>query len=334
MIDAGGYPVIVAEGWAGLGAHVDRPAILVTDDHVGPRWAAVVAAELPHGVRATFSFPAGEASKTVDTWRRCVEALIAGGIDRDTPILALGGGVVGDLAGFAAATALRGVPWLALPTTLLAMVDASIGGKTAVNLPAGKNLVGAFHPPRAVWAATRALDTLPPRELACGWAEVLKTALVGDAALLDEWTALDHRAVVERCARVKAAIVRADPFERGARVALNLGHTVGHGIETASDGAVAHGEAVAIGLVAEARFAARRGICVDPGLPARIADLAREKGLPTEIPSLDPARLLAAMQVDKKGTGDKIRLPLPERAGRVIAVEIPRAALPDLLGGS
>jgi 3-dehydroquinate synthase len=342
-IDVGGpapYPVFIASSYRGLAERLPGSVILVTDGNVDPRWGGVVREALGPRCRSTVVLPAGEAHKTVATWASCVESVVNAGADRDTWVLALGGGVVGDLAGFAAATALRGLPWAVLPTTLLAMVDASIGGKTAVNLPMGKNLVGAFYPPRLVWMATETLTTLPGRELRCGWGEVLKTALIGDPALLDQ---LDHTfdergsfdppllEVVERCAAIKARIVTEDPYERGCRVQLNLGHTVAHALEASTGGALAHGEAVAIGLIIEAEWAVSLGVCLDPGLPPRLRALAQRMGLPTVPPSIAEDRLLAAARVDKKGAADMIRLPLPQRPGTVIVVDLPRSRVSELL---
>jgi 3-dehydroquinate synthase len=248
--------------------------------------------------------------------------------------------VLGDIAGFAAAATLRGLPFVQVPTTLLSMVDSSVGGKTGVNTRHGKNLVGAFHSPRGVWIATDTLGTLPPEELRAGLGEVLKTAVVADPALFElaarvrpgdpaQGELLEE--IIARCVSAKAAIVSRDERESGGRIVLNAGHTVAHALETAVGPTLRHGEAVAIGLVAEARWAVARGICADRDLPERIASAARAVGLPTEPPAADLAAVLAAARLDKKGAADKIRLPVPVRAGEVVVVDLDRASLPDLL---
>ncbi|MEQ1568261.1 MAG: 3-dehydroquinate synthase, partial [Myxococcota bacterium] len=331
--EAGRYPVVIAPSLAGLRDHLDRRVIVVTESTVGPLWADAVRAELGDRVVGTVVLPAGEVNKTVATWSSCVDQLLGCGVDRDTVVVALGGGVLGDVAGFAASAVLRGVPVAQVPTTLLAMVDSSVGGKVAVNHPRGKNLIGAFHPPLLVWAATETLATLPPHELRSGWGEVLKTALVADPQLLDAIgdDQLPIARVIERCVRAKAAVVGADEREHGLRMVLNAGHTVGHALETAhGHGALAHGAAVAIGLVAEARFAVARGICVDRDLPDRLDACRARLGLPDNPPGAELDRLLAAMALDKKTSADKIRVPLPVRAGEMSIVELSRADLVEL----
>jgi shikimate kinase/3-dehydroquinate synthase len=270
----GPCPVRVARDPAELVALVDAVApsrrLLITDEHVAARWGEAAAGWFRAG--SPLVLRAGEEHKTVAAWAAAVDAILQQRPTRDTTVLALGGGVVGDLAGFAAATALRGLPVVQLPTTLLAMVDSSLGGKTAVDHPLGKNLVGAFHPPVAVGAWPGFLATLPPRELASGYAEVVKTALVGDPGLLALAGELPLEDVVRRCLAVKSALVARDPWDRGVRAWLNAGHTVGHAVErVAGYGAWTHGEAVSVGLVAEARWAVRAGVCLDPTLPDRLA---------------------------------------------------------------
>jgi len=236
-------------------------------------------------------------------------------------VLALGGGVVGDAAGFAAATFLRGVPWVALPTSLLAMVDASLGGKTGVDLPQGKNLVGAFYPPRLVLADPQTLDTLPEAELRAGMAEVIKAGVIGDPELFElcahGWDALHLNLgeVVRRAMAVKISVIEEDPYEKGRRAALNLGHTLGHAVELVSGFQLRHGEAVAIGMVAEARLAERLEIA-EPGLADEIERVLRELGLPVTIPAeLDRQAVLSVMQVDKKRLDGSVRFALPVRLG-------------------
>ncbi|GAB4581702.1 MAG: hypothetical protein Fur0022_44520 [Anaerolineales bacterium] len=284
--------------------------------------------------------PPGEEYKTIDTVGKIWAGLLAGGLERRSTVVAVGGGVVGDLAGFAAATFLRGVPWVVVPTTLLAMVDASLGGKTGADLPEGKNLIGAFHAPRLVLAAPDVLRTLPLPELRAGMAEVIKHGVIADPGLfetirstkLHEETPNQENlenfvsfveSIVSRAMAVKVKVICDDPFEQGFRAALNLGHTVGHAVELVSGFKLRHGEAVAIGMVAEARIAERIGLAAR-GLADEIADCLRGVGLPTEIPpELDRAAILRTMQVDKKKTGGKVKFALPVRVGEVqVGVEV------------
>jgi len=288
------------------------------------------------------AFPAGERAKTRRTKAALEDRLAALGADRDTTIVAMGGGVTTDLAGFVAATWHRGVPVVHVPTSLLAMVDAAIGGKTGVNLPAGKNLVGCFHQPRGVYADPDMLRTLAPRRYVEGLAEVIKTAVVTDAAffawlernaaaLRDREPAVVERAIL-RAIRGKLSIVTQDERDEGRRQVLNFGHTVGHAIEAASGYRVPHGLAVAIGLVAEARVAVRRS-----GFPA--ADLARLERLVVALglPARPPAKLsidavLAATRSDKKARAGGPRCALPRAigrmgAGRAVTVAVTRADL-------
>ena len=318
-----------------------REALLVSDSHVAPLHAGRVRSALlaarPEARVDTFVLPAGEASKTLAVFGQAIEALAALGARRDACVYALGGGVVGDLAGFAAACWMRGIDCVQLPTTLLAMVDSSVGGKTAVDLPAGKNLVGAFHPPRAVLADTTALRTLPDRELRAGLAEVVKYGAIVDAPFLD-WLAGHAGALLERedaplaeaiarsCAH-KAAIVERDPFEHGERALLNFGHTFGHAIETAQgyDG-LNHGEAVAVGMVLAARLSARLGLAGDTDTDA-LCRLLERLGLPVALPrGLDPDALLAHMRLDKKAQAGGLRFVLWDGAGRARLVpDVPAA---------
>jgi 3-dehydroquinate synthetase len=246
--------------------------------------------------------------------------------------LALGGGVIGDIAGFSAASTLRGLPFVQLPTTLLAMVDSSVGGKTGVNHPRGKNLIGAFHQPRLVYAAFSSLQTLPEAERIAGMGEVVKTALLGDAALfaLLEQHAEALRAgsiavlapVVARCVTVKADVVARDERETGWRAVLNAGHTVGHAYETATGhGTLRHGEAVALGLVAEAQWAVENGHCSEVGLPERLTQLHRRLGLPVAPPVVALEKLLTAIRVDKKARGNILQLPVPVRVGKMKLID-------------
>lgn len=299
------------------------PLALVTDDHVAGLHGGHATAALQQAGYAvqTVIIPAGEAHKTIDTVCRLWNGYLQSGLERRSTVVALGGGVVGDLAGFAAATYLRGVPWVAVPTTLLAMVDASLGGKTGADLPQGKNLIGAFHPPSFVLADPHLLDTLPEVELRNGLAEAVKHGILDDPALFalceQGWQAVNARRdeLVRRAMAVKLRVIQEDPYERGRRAILNLGHTLGHALEAASDFRLRHGEAVAIGMVQAARLAERRSLA-ETGLADRIAAALRGLGLPTQIPvDLDRSRIIAAIGVDKKRAGGQVRLVLPLRIG-------------------
>jgi 3-dehydroquinate synthase len=277
----------------------------------------------PQGWSAPLAFPAGEASKSRETWARLTDDLLAAGYGRDSAIVALGGGVTGDLAGFVAATYHRGIPFLQVPTTLLAMLDASIGGKTGVDTPQGKNLVGAFHPPAAIVADLLTLTTLTDRDYRCGLAEAVKHGLIADAEHF-EWIeahvdALNARALdaldvlVRRSAGIKTAIVGDDEHEGGRRAVLNAGHTVAHAIERVTEYAVPHGEAVAMGLVAECRLGEQLGV-TQSGTADRVARLLGRLGLPADSPY--PQESLAeAMRFDKKAVGGRVRYALPARLG-------------------
>ena len=280
-----------------------RHVLIVSDDQVAPLYLARVQAALrtarPDLILAEHVIPAGEANKTLATFTGVIDALAAMGATRDACVFALGGGVVGDLAGFGAACWMRGVDRVQLPTTLLAMVDSSVGGKTAVDLPQGKNLVGAFHPPRAVIADTTTLATLPPRELRAGLAEVIKYAAIRDLRF-GQWLAQERKALLAGDAEAlslaiaascehKAEIVARDPTEKGERALLNLGHTFGHAIETAqgygapgSDNLI-HGEAVAVGMVLAARLSTALGLAGEREAEV-ITELLAAFELPTRIP--------------------------------------------------
>ena len=319
-------------------------AVVVTDANVGPLWAdAVQGSLLRVGVRShRITLAAGETHKTLLTWQHLVTDLLDRGVHRGTPVLAVGGGVVGDVAGFAAASVLRGIPYVQVPTSLLAMVDSSVGGKTAVNHPNGKNLVGAFYQPQLVFASLQTLTTLPPRELRAGLAEVVKTALLGDANL---FATLEREAqalvavdldtlmpVISRCVEIKATVVAADERETGRRAVLNLGHTVGHGLEAAAGyGTLLHGEAVGLGLLAEARWAVKEGICLDVDLPNRLTCLLQRLKLPTTFPAVDRATLRDKMAVDKKVIADIVTLPMPRGVGDVELVQVSKRRLAELV---
>jgi 3-dehydroquinate synthase len=301
------------------------PLALVSDSNVGPLYAERVRAGLrARGAEAyPINFPAGEVHKTLDTLRAIWSELVAAGVERGGMVLALGGGVVTDLAGFAAAAYLRGVPWAVLPTSLLGIVDASLGGKTGADLPQGKNLVGAFHAPRLVLADPATLDTLPQVELRSGIAEVVKAGVISDPELFSlcarGWGAVRERLdeVLCRAMAVKVRLIQADPYEQGPRMALNLGHTIGHGVEKASGYRLSHGQSVAIGMVAEARLAEMMGLA-QPPLAVWIIQCLAGLGLPTEIPpDIQRDAILQAMRVDKKRAAGVVRFSLPARLGEV-----------------
>ncbi len=296
---SGEYPVYVGRGVLGADPAGGR-AFLVTDATVGALYGDAVGE-----VAGRIEIPPGEAAKTWDRAGAVLRALAAAGMAGDDHVVALGGGVVGDLAGFCAATYQRGVPVVQLPTTLVAQVDSAYGGKTGVDLPEGKNYAGAYHQPAAVLADPGVLETLPPEELAAGWAEVIKTALIAGGPLWER--VRDPRATVDAglvlaCARTKLAVVESDERDAGRRQVLNLGHTVGHAIETATGYArYRHGEAVALGLLAALTLSGK------PGLRAEVASLLSAHGLPTTLdPAVDHGAVLTALQGDKK-----------RRAGRV-----------------
>ena len=307
-----------------------RHVFIASDSNVAPLYAralaAVLQAQLPQARVMVSCLPAGEAAKTLETFAELMRELADFGATRDACVFALGGGVVGDLAGFAAACWMRGIDVVQLPTTLLAMVDSSVGGKTAVDLPQGKNLVGAFHLPRAVFADTTVLHTLPERELRAGLAEVVKYGAIRNAGFLswleshaDALLARDAAALGEAIARScahKAAIVARDPFEHGERALLNFGHTFAHAIETAQGyGGLNHGEAVAVGMVLAARVSAALGMA-SPADTQRLAQLLQRFGLPTTLPAgLDADVLVAHMRLDKKAQAGGLRFVLWDGAG-------------------
>jgi 3-dehydroquinate synthetase len=279
------------------------------------------------------AIPPGEASKTVETWRTVVDALVAERLDRDAVLLAVGGGVTLDLAGFAAATYLRGIRWVAMPTTLLAMVDAAWGGKTGVDHPAAKNLIGAFHAPVEVEIRTEFLGTLPEREVRSGLAEVVKHGVLGDPSLLARAGRDDPADFVEAAADVKREIVARDPEEHGERRILNLGHTLGHALERASGYALTHGEAVAIGLRAACAIAERH--C---GFSERetVEDALDRCDLPATV-RIEEQPVLDALAHDKKRGGSGLRWVLPAALGDVhvfddVPGDLVRAALSEVLG--
>jgi 3-dehydroquinate synthase len=335
------YRVSVAPGLLDRAGSIIRelaPAhrfAIIADDEVGPRYAHRLVASFGSANTGVITIPAGETQKTRETWARVTDTLFADGFARDSVIVALGGGVVGDLAGFVAATFMRGVPHVQVPTTLLAMVDASVGGKTGVDTPAGKNLVGAFHPPAAVLTDPETLTTLPLEHLRAGLAEVLKHGVIADESYFtrvvdelprilerrgDEW--LDAiAAIVVRSIEIKADVVTRDERESGLRKTLNFGHTLGHAIERCGNYRVLHGEAVAAGMVLECDLAERTGVA-ERGTLERVRTAVGAAGLPTRRPpAMEPAQLLAATRSDKKSRAGVVEYALPRRVGAMACAE-------------
>jgi len=304
-----------------------KRAVIVTNEVVAPLYLERVAAPLRGiGVEVTtVVLPDGEDQKTLGTVDRVYGAMLAARCDRRTVVIALGGGVIGDMAGFAAATFMRGVPFIQIPTTLLAQVDSSVGGKTGVNHPLGKNMIGAFHQPVLVLADSETLATLPARELSAGIAEIVKHGLIRDLgffewleANMEQIVARDPEALahaVRRSVEIKADIVARDPTERGERALLNLGHTFGHAIEAGLGfGTWLHGEAVAAGMVMAAELSRRLGHLSDADV-GRIRNLLIRAGLPAAGPALSAARYVELMSVDKKAQAGQIRFVLLSRLG-------------------
>lgn len=338
MIDTG-YRVHILPGVLDAIGGVARVAVrahryaVITDANVGPLYAERVLAALA-GERATvFTIPAGESHKTRATWASVTDQMLSAGFGRDSAVIALGGGVVGDLAGFVAGTFMRGVPFVQVPTTLLAMLDASIGGKTGVDTPAGKNLVGVFHQPAAVLMDPDLLSTVPEAHFRAGLSEALKHGVIAEASHFDAVSALAavHRgsrpdtraisAIVARSVEIKSAVVARDVHESGRRKTLNFGHTIGHAIEHLSGYRLLHGECVAIGMCIEARIAERVGVA-QSGTTDRIRAACAAAGLPTDRPAdLAPAAILAAAQGDKKGRGGRAEYALPLRVGAMAFAE-------------
>lgn len=317
-------------------AGIQGPLAIVTDSHVGP-----LHAERCGEADCLVTIPAGEAFKTLATVQAIYDDLLAAGVDRQGTILALGGGVVGDVAGFVAATYLRGIDVVQCPTSLLAMVDASVGGKTGVDLPQGKNLIGAFKQPVGVFADLETLITLPAEEFSAGMAEVIKAGVIADPDLFarlergaqlgpayDTASAGALASLVTDAIRVKRDVVQEDPFEKGRRAVLNLGHTFAHAIEQVSAYAIRHGEAVAMGLVAAAHLSHSLGYG-SPLLQSRIEAVLENANLPGRIPAnLPAAALYKAMGSDKKKAAGKLRFILMREVGDVfVASDVPRQAV-------
>lgn len=324
------YPILIGAGLLGepdrIREHVGAGDVLiVSNSTVAPLYMAPITAALSSHRLIEAILPDGEAHKTLSTVSRLLDVLVANRFGRDCLIIALGGGVVGDMAGFAAACYQRGVRYLQVPTTLLSQVDSSVGGKTGVNHPGGKNLIGAFHQPIGVLADMTTLATLPPRELRAGVAEIIKYGLICDAAFfrwleahLDALLALDPAILVQavrRSCEIKAQIVAADEREQGARALLNLGHTFGHAIEAATQYTQwLHGEAVGAGLLMAAAMSRECGLIGSEDVD-RIRRLLERAGLPVRVPDLQPTVVLEHMAADKKVQSGRIRLVLLKEIG-------------------
>jgi 3-dehydroquinate synthase len=336
------YPISIGAGLLsdrGLLAETvpGRDLLIVTNTTVGRLYFARLAGSFAHRRIAECILPDGEQHKTLQTVGWVFDALVANKLNRDGTVLALGGGVVGDIAGFAAACYQRGIGYVQMPTTLLAQVDSSVGGKTGVNHPGGKNLIGAFYQPKAVIADTTVLATLPDRELKSGIAEVIKYGCVWDPLLFD-WldqnilkllerddTALSY--AIGRSCEIKATIVARDEREHDLRAILNFGHTFGHAIEAATGyETYLHGEAVGLGMLMAADLSHRLGL-IEGSVKERVSDLLGRAGLPTQTPRIGAARALELMQMDKKVLAGAVRLVLLEKLGRaVVASHYDRAA--------
>lgn len=308
---------------------LNGPIVLVSDDTVGPLYARTVLDSLrQNGFTAESIFlSTGEEFKTIEAVEKLWECFLTNQLDRSSTVIALGGGVVSDLTGFAAATYLRGIRWVGLPTTLLSMADASLGGKTGADLPEGKNLIGAFHSPALVFADPDTLKTLPERELRSGFGEIVKHGVISDQDLfaeckklggftIDEIRRQPLGAIVRRAMAVKIRVIEHDPYEQNTRAVLNAGHTIGHAVELASGFKISHGEAVSIGLVVETRMAEELGIA-HPGLADEISSVLTGLGLPTNVPAgFDQAVIETTIFRDKKRAGGTVKFAFPVEIGQ------------------
>lgn len=336
------YPAGLSQlGHAMKTRNLNAPIALISDENVGSLYLDNVRQAIAQAGyhAATIIIPPGEQAKTIGTVIFLWDEFLKAGLERSSTIVALGGGVVTDLVGFAAATYLRGIRWVAVPTSLLGMTDASIGGKTAVDLPNGKNLVGAFHAPSLILVDPLVLDTLPQDELRNGMAEVIKHGVISDPALFEECAKMINTKVtlnpqnwsrlISKAMATKIRYVQEDPYEQGVRAALNFGHTIGHAVERASNYQLKHGEAVSIGMVAETRLAEILGIA-HKGLAERIAVPLKTWGLPTSLPpSMTHEDFLPFMRVDKKKRDGRINFALPVEIGQIkTGVSLPPDELP------
>ena len=329
------YDIITGQGILGSAAEYLEPfvkgrkCLLLTDSNVGRIYAEKVSGMLAAaGAEAfTFTFPAGEENKTLETVGSICSHAVKCGLDRSSLIVALGGGVCGDIAGFAAAIYMRGINFTQIPTTLLAAVDSSVGGKTGADLPEGKNLIGAFWQPKLVLVDPEVFHTLPVKEVRCGLAEVVKYGVIMDAALFakleqntDKLNAVDlqfYAGIIARCCELKAQVVAADEREGGLRAILNYGHTFGHAVELVSNFAIAHGEGVSIGMNMAAELAVQAGL-LDLAAAVRQRNLLKKLALPRSLPpGGDPEKIYAGMLKDKKKVGSRLNLIIPLEIGKV-----------------
>jgi len=327
------YPILIGphllEDEALLGEHITaRNLLIVTNETIAPLYLRPLETALSGRRIASVVLPDGEQYKTLDTFSRIIDALVNERMNRDAAVIALGGGVIGDMAGFAAACYQRGIDYIQIPTTLLAQVDSSVGGKTAVNHPGGKNLIGAFHQPRAVIADINVLRTLSDREIRAGFAEVIKYGLIYDADFLSwleknankvlsrDTAALTH--AIKRSCEIKAEVVSQDEREHGLRAILNLGHTFGHAIENALGyGEWLHGEAVAAGMVMASEMSHRLG-WISVHDHQRTINLIESGGLPIKAPTIGATKALALMGMDKKVLSGQLRLVLLKKLGQAV----------------
>ena len=330
------YDVIIQSGgFDSLGdfmreCKLGNPVAVIADETVAGYYAegALKSIERAGYDVHAITFPASETSKNLDTIMKLWQGMLKIGLDRKSMVVALGGGVVGDMAGFAASTFMRGIDWIGVPTTLLAMVDSSLGGKTGFDLPEGKNLIGSFHSPKLVLADPHMLDTLLEVEFISGMAEVVKHGIISDPELFAlcgrglDWVKNNLDEIVKRAMAVKIRIIEEDPYEKGLRASLNLGHTVGHAVELVSHFQLRHGEAVAIGMVAEAKLAERLTVA-GKGLSDAVAESLSALGLPIQIPKeLPHQEIIRAMRMDKKKNAKAIRFALPAEIGRIELVDV------------
>lgn len=345
------YPIFIQDGLlTDLGTDLKERNVakrygIISDAHVASLYGDLLMESLSkEGIRAELiTFPQGEASKNLQTIATLASQLATRNFDRKDGLIALGGGVTGDITGFLAAVYMRGIPFVQIPTTLLAQVDSSVGGKTGVDIPEGKNLVGCFYQPRAVYIDTNVLTTLPRTELLGGLAEVIKYGIISDADFFrfletnrPAILALDKNAITEtisRCCEIKASVVEQDEREGDLRRILNYGHTIGHAVEAASDFTLIHGLAVAMGMVAAARLAERSGFFSEAERD-RIIKLIDQYGMETAIPQeLDRARIKSYLKTDKKTVGGKVFYVLPSRIGEVFVTDqIRESDLDQILG--
>jgi len=347
-LDSRSYDIIIdahlldAAGTAVRKLHPAQSAAIVTNTTVGPLYTGRLEAALHRAgfKTAIIELPDGEQFKTLAHVEYLYSRMIEAGLDRQSMLIALGGGVIGDMTGFAAATFMRGIAFMQIPTTLLAQVDSSVGGKTGVNLPEGKNLVGAFHQPRLVLIDPTVLGTLPLRELQSGTAEVIKTATIADASffhylennnpLTASSSAAVFQQVIATCCRIKATITSQDETEQGIRAFLNFGHTIGHAIETLTGyAAYTHGEAVAMGMAAMTQLSSRLGYCASYDAE-RVLRIIHNSGLPTDLPSFDAPSYVHAVLKDKKKAAESVKMVFLKKIGEVFLMEVTAGRLLEL----